>query len=297
MVIASAFSASCFANGFDRALAMEFYQRILSCSEITLPCLESAGLIRSVGAGSYVFVDAPAPRAFEQDSGEKIANAVGLSVLMLPDLPGLTGVPVIDAILFDNSGQPVANLGLKTFLGTTTNGTNAAHKMLRRSKSSFKELYNVRYLSENYGFEVDPHGEIVPKFGTKDQELRSTLLNGFFKLAGMSESSNRPVWMGIDLSNDPHKSLQILKGRSGVGPIPFDGTFFDIVDNRIHEEFDRLSVVNIDLLLSDVRGPADIKKYLILVNRALLSIDKAGHKLIPLKKRLQPCFEYLMKAS
>lgn len=83
----------------DRGFTLDFYRRVLSCAPLTISCLQGQGLIKELGPNLYAFNDRLQLRhPDEAVSGGRLARVLDRPVVLIPDLPGLIGVPTVDAM-------------------------------------------------------------------------------------------------------------------------------------------------------------------------------------------------------
>jgi hypothetical protein len=212
-------------------------------------------------------------------SGDRIARYLDLPVVLVPDLPGLKGVPTIDALVFSRKGEPIANLSLKSFRGNTTNGVNAIKKNFLLARSSYRQLYSYEYLPKRFGFSVSDKGNLSANKGTPNQELRKQILTGVLHLLGLTHESSRQVWLVVDLIDDQFKTFSIVQGTQGEGRIPFDGTFLDVLDERDTEQIEKPKVINLGSLADRAGKDKEVSRYMLLIKDDAFDLDKNGFKI------------------
>lgn len=139
-------TSNVFSAQLDRVFTKEFYERILSCPQIQITCLEKHDLIEEISPNLYALKNVRQGTEEERVSGARIVKAIRRPLLLIPDLPGLSGVPTVDAIVFSNDGDPVANLSIKSFLGDSKNGAMALKRNILSGRGSFKTPCTIRII-------------------------------------------------------------------------------------------------------------------------------------------------------
>lgn len=280
LVFITAISSNAFSSQLDKDSTIKFYRQVLSCGLPTITCLQNQRLIKPLGHNLFAFNGKLQLRNPDEIiSGGRIARFLNLPVVLVPDLPGIKGIPTVDAIVYSNEGIPIANLSLKTFRGNSTNGVSSIKKNFNRARSSHRQLYSYDYLPKIFGFSISPTGEIVANKGTPDQELRQLILKGVLHLLGLTFNGVRPVWLAVDLIDDPFKQFSIVQVTRNEGRIPFEGNFLDVVDERETEEIEYPTVINLDSLVARAGKDNEVSRYVVLIKNDAFNLDKNGYKL------------------
>lgn len=229
----------------------DFYSKVLDCQPLTLDCLGSKGLIERLGANFYSFRDDGGLRGFsanisqhERFTSERLLAWLPGPILLLPHLPGMQPVPVIDAIAFSSNGHPLANISLKsTFLTETSNSTVTVKYMMKRARAAHIKMYNTKYFSTLFGFSVDRDGALVANPRSPFQKQRQLIIKGFFHLLGfeISPESSRQAWLAIDLTNQVRgRSFRIFEGLLvDAQTSRYEGQFLRVEDPR--QPFDEIT--------------------------------------------------------
>lgn len=269
-----------YSSQLDRSFTLEFYKKVLSCPEIALSCLKQNDLIKEIHPNVYAFKDPSEQASPEEEMSAKRTSAVlNLPILLIPNLPGIKGVPGVDAVVFNEKGSPLANISIKSFTGTTDNGNNTLKRQLTNARSSHSTVNHRDYLPNLFGFLYSENNELVAKKETRDQELRRQIILGASYILGTQTNTLRDVWLVIDFASDPLKKIFIEYGGLGKR-IQYDGTFLRIRHSNESEAVLHPKVVSIDLLTERTKKAGEISKYVILVNDSTFIADKDGYRII-----------------
>ncbi|MBK9039035.1 MAG: hypothetical protein IPL83_07730 [Bdellovibrionales bacterium] len=225
----------------------------------------------------YIFIGVYQGESHERESLGRVARALDLPALLIGNLPGFKGIPAVDGVLFSKVGNPIASVSLKTFFGDTTKGITAVKGMLLNNRASIRDHFSIQYLSEMWGFTLDKRGRFKPKQSNREPIYRELILRGTFKILGMEKLKTRPIWIALDFSMDPFKSLNVRQGNVGLNPIPFDGTFIEFVDSR-EEPGSRTRAINIETLAVRAGHDSLVTRYLFLMHQGLHWVDSSGLK-------------------
>lgn len=140
-----------FSAQLDRDFALRFYNKIRSCQPLTLPCLIDQDLVEEIRPYLYVFKgQVTRPSGAERFSALRISNVFKLPILLAPHLPGMDGVPTVDAILFSSNGTPLSNISIKSYGGRTINGGNILRRSLSSARGSYGRVYNSEYFQQRF---------------------------------------------------------------------------------------------------------------------------------------------------
>lgn len=258
---------------------LEFYRKTLACAPLTLTCLEAQGLLREIAPNVFTFGNQELTYPDEGTSAARAAAYLGLPIVLISDLPGLKGVPTVDAVVFATDGSPVANLSIKSSRGGSTNAMNSLKKLFSRARASHHHLYSFDYLPQIHGFSVTLEGHLIAKSGTPNQEYRRQLLTGALHLLGISHVKTRPVWLTVDLSDNPFKTFAMIQSTVANKHIPFAGTFLNILDKRHPAEVENPKVIHLESLVKRSGEENEISRYLMMIQGRVFDLDQSGFKI------------------
>ena len=246
-----------------------FYRQILSCPNVNLTCLKAFDLVEEIRPNLFVLKNSVNLGTDEEwKSGARIAEWFDHAVLLAPHLPGLRGVPTVDAVVFSPDGRPLANLSLKALVASSSHDGHGLRKVVLRNQSSYKAHYNVDYLAGSFGLSVAESGELVADRGTPYQEYRKLVVRGVHHFLGLGRLSARDLWLAGDLIEDDDVSVRIFDDALAQ-------TFIDLLNTR--EPDAEPSVLHLQSLsaMAGVRG--EVSRYLILINDSYVGVDERGY--------------------
>lgn len=244
--------------------ASAFYARLVECHELSLGCLEEKGLVRATAPMVYSFVDGPPASAGERQTAIELAQTLGQPLVLCPHLPGLKGLPAVDAIVYTREGEPMANLQIKTYSGSSRFLTTNAKWSLSSAITDMRDHYSADFFAGLFGFARDDNGTLYAKLLTPDKSHRRLLLNGLLHLLGFRGDESRTAWVVLDFSGGAHKHVRVLPNHQG----------FRITEDS---EFDT-DIIDFGWLKSVAL--ARDQRYLILLDDSYIAVGGEGHRII-----------------
>lgn len=255
---------------------IEFYQKLLSCREITLKCLKSKGLIQQLTPLLYSVKGSSEAYFHELDTAIRLSSLLNLRVLFCPHLPGFNGIPAVDAIVFANDGRAIANVSLKTKREASNNITKSLKGLIQTTRASIREIYNRQAFYEIFNVDYSEQKPNEPHLDYHSRKLRPLAADATLKFLGLHEDhleKPRPIWIAIDIREDESKAIELHGSDSDSFPIRSAKLYMVIRDGKsaiYPAQEDLIDVSKLQDRFANIREP---DRLLMMVNRSYISIE------------------------